>query len=172
MTWKIESFTDVGGNKDQEFVKFIDLPSRTPTVRAGRQRPAGAAARARLGHGRRDGRVARCGIPRRSSSARGPSSAWPSTPTSATDRAGSAIARSAISRRGVRRSCRTRAGARICRRAKDCCAFSNARRRSTASIGSTATDAARRAAPSRSPASTSTPARRAAVELPRRSHAA
>ena len=29
MTWRIESFTDVGGNKDQEFVKFIDLPSRT-----------------------------------------------------------------------------------------------------------------------------------------------
>ena len=29
MTWKIESFTDIGGNKDQEFVKFIDLPSRT-----------------------------------------------------------------------------------------------------------------------------------------------
>jgi hypothetical protein len=30
MTWQIESFTDVGGNKDQEFVKFIDLPSQTP----------------------------------------------------------------------------------------------------------------------------------------------
>jgi hypothetical protein len=29
MTWQIESFTDVGGNKDQEFVKFMDLPSRT-----------------------------------------------------------------------------------------------------------------------------------------------
>jgi hypothetical protein len=29
MTWQIESFTDVGGNKDQEFVKFVDLPSRT-----------------------------------------------------------------------------------------------------------------------------------------------
>ena len=29
MTWQIESFTDVGGNKDQEFVKFIDLPRRT-----------------------------------------------------------------------------------------------------------------------------------------------
>jgi hypothetical protein len=29
MTWEIESFTDVGGNKDQEFVKFIGLPSRT-----------------------------------------------------------------------------------------------------------------------------------------------
>jgi len=29
MTWKIESFTDVDGNKDREFVKFIDLPSRT-----------------------------------------------------------------------------------------------------------------------------------------------
>jgi hypothetical protein len=30
MTWKIESFTDVGGNKDQEFMKYLDLPSRTP----------------------------------------------------------------------------------------------------------------------------------------------
>ncbi|MGE0448554.1 MAG: glycosyltransferase [Vicinamibacterales bacterium] len=30
MTWKIESFADVGGNKDQEFVRYIDLPSRTP----------------------------------------------------------------------------------------------------------------------------------------------
>jgi hypothetical protein len=30
MTWQIESFADVGGNKDQEFVKFIDLPARTP----------------------------------------------------------------------------------------------------------------------------------------------
>jgi hypothetical protein len=29
MTWQIESFTDIGGNKDLEFVKFIDLPSRT-----------------------------------------------------------------------------------------------------------------------------------------------
>ena len=30
MTWQIESFTDVGGNKDQEFLKYLDLPSRTP----------------------------------------------------------------------------------------------------------------------------------------------
>jgi hypothetical protein len=30
MTWQIESFSDVGGNKDQEFVKFIELPSKTP----------------------------------------------------------------------------------------------------------------------------------------------
>jgi hypothetical protein len=30
MTWQIESFTDVGGNKDQEFVKVIELPSKTP----------------------------------------------------------------------------------------------------------------------------------------------
>jgi hypothetical protein len=29
MTWKIESFADVGGNKDQEFLALIDLPSRT-----------------------------------------------------------------------------------------------------------------------------------------------
>jgi hypothetical protein len=29
MTWKTESFTDVDGNKDREFVRFIDLPRRT-----------------------------------------------------------------------------------------------------------------------------------------------
>jgi hypothetical protein len=29
MTWQIESFADVGGNKDLEFMKYIDLPSRT-----------------------------------------------------------------------------------------------------------------------------------------------
>ncbi len=29
MTWKIESFADVDGNKDREFVRFIDLPART-----------------------------------------------------------------------------------------------------------------------------------------------
>ncbi len=51
MTWQIESFTDVGGNKDQEFVKYIELPSRTPpAVRARHQRPAAAAAGSRLVH--------------------------------------------------------------------------------------------------------------------------
>lgn len=30
MTWRTESFTDVDGNKDREFVDFIDLPSRAP----------------------------------------------------------------------------------------------------------------------------------------------
>ena len=29
MTWKTESFTDVDGNKDREFIRFIDLPART-----------------------------------------------------------------------------------------------------------------------------------------------
>lgn len=29
MTWKIESFADVDGNKDREFVKVMDLPGRT-----------------------------------------------------------------------------------------------------------------------------------------------
>jgi hypothetical protein len=29
MTWQIESFADLGGNKDKEFVRFLDLPSRT-----------------------------------------------------------------------------------------------------------------------------------------------
>jgi hypothetical protein len=28
MSWTIESFTDVGGNKDVEFLRFLDLPSR------------------------------------------------------------------------------------------------------------------------------------------------
>ncbi len=30
MTWKTQSFTDVDGNKDREFVKFIDLPQQLP----------------------------------------------------------------------------------------------------------------------------------------------
>jgi hypothetical protein len=30
MTWQIESFTDIGGNKDQEFAKVIDLPRSSP----------------------------------------------------------------------------------------------------------------------------------------------
>jgi hypothetical protein len=29
MTWRFESFSDVGGNKDEAFVEYIDLPSRT-----------------------------------------------------------------------------------------------------------------------------------------------
>ena len=29
MTWQIESFEDIGGNKDQEFLKVLDLPGRT-----------------------------------------------------------------------------------------------------------------------------------------------
>jgi hypothetical protein len=29
MTWRIESFEDVDGNKDQEFLRYIDLPART-----------------------------------------------------------------------------------------------------------------------------------------------
>jgi hypothetical protein len=29
MTWRTDSFTDVDGNKDHEFLKFLDLPSRT-----------------------------------------------------------------------------------------------------------------------------------------------
>ena len=31
MTWRTQSFTDVEGNKDREFLRFLDLPSRTPT---------------------------------------------------------------------------------------------------------------------------------------------
>jgi hypothetical protein len=31
MSWRTESFTDVDGNKDRELLRFIDLPSRTPS---------------------------------------------------------------------------------------------------------------------------------------------
>jgi hypothetical protein len=31
MTWRTESFTDVDGNKDREFLELIDLPSHTPS---------------------------------------------------------------------------------------------------------------------------------------------
>jgi hypothetical protein len=31
MTWKTESFSDVDGNKDREFLGFIDLPALTPS---------------------------------------------------------------------------------------------------------------------------------------------
>ena len=31
MTWKIESFSDVDGNKDKEFIKVLDLPARVPS---------------------------------------------------------------------------------------------------------------------------------------------
>jgi hypothetical protein len=32
MTWQIESFPSVGGNKDEQFLNYIDLPSRTPQL--------------------------------------------------------------------------------------------------------------------------------------------
>ena len=31
MTWRTESFEDVDGNKDREFLQFLDLPARTPS---------------------------------------------------------------------------------------------------------------------------------------------
>ena len=50
MTWQIESFTDVGGNKDQEFVRVHrSAVAHGAAVRARDQRAAEAAARARLG---------------------------------------------------------------------------------------------------------------------------
>ena len=59
MTWQIESFADVGGNKDQEFVKFIDLPSRTPQrFELAINGPQQLLRAARLGHGGRDGGLA------------------------------------------------------------------------------------------------------------------
>ena len=31
MTWRTESFTDVDGNKDREFLRFLNLPQQTPS---------------------------------------------------------------------------------------------------------------------------------------------
>ena len=122
MTWQIESFADVGGNKDQEFVRVHRSAARTTqpfelaingpqallrehgwdTVDA-----MGASAHA-VGlprvHPAVEGRVRRrqAHLRRR----RAP--------------AGSAIAPSVISRPAGRRSCRTRAGRRTCRPATAC----------------------------------------------------
>ena len=84
MTWQIESFTDVGGNKDQEFINFIDLPART-TQRFelainGPQNLLRSTAETR---GRDEG-LANAWDYRTSSTAK-PSSAWPSTPTWSAD---------------------------------------------------------------------------------------
>ena len=87
MTWQIESFTDVGGNKDRGVREVHRLAvADRPAVRARRQRPAGAAG-ARMG-GQRSTRWAcreRRGTTATSSIARRPSSAWRSTPTSSTN---------------------------------------------------------------------------------------
>ena len=102
MTWQIESFTDVGGNKDQEFVKFIDLPSRTtqPFELAinGPQtllREHGWSTVDAMGVSR-----TLVGLPRLHPAARRRNSASPSTPTWRPGPDGSAIAPSATSPSG------------------------------------------------------------------------
>ena len=158
MTWQIESFTDVGGNKDQEFVKFIDLPSRTPQrFELAINGPQTAAARARLGHGRRDARVAHAGgLPRLHPRLEGRVRRRQAHLRRQPAPAGSATGPSATSRPAARRSCRTPAGPRTCRPARGCSRFRRWTRRSTASTASTATTSATRGAPPRSRASTST----------------
>jgi hypothetical protein len=135
MTWKIESFADVDGNKDKEFIKVIDLPSRVGRdPRAGRDSRGGTAGDLPAIHfklavngprrccGSTDGTPstrwacrARSGTTGRSSRTRKGSSAWPRTRTWRIDRGGSATAPSAISPRAGRPSCRTPGGARTCR---------------------------------------------------------
>ena len=140
MTWQIESFTDVGGNKDQEFVKFIDLPSRTPQpfelAINGPQtllREHGWATVDAMGVSRSRGTIAS------SSSDRRRSSASPSTPTWPRDRAGSAIARNATWRRPAGAGAGHRLDRRTCPPARGCSPFRARTRRSRASTGSTAT---------------------------------
>ena len=48
MTWKIESFADVDGNKDKEFIKVIDLPSRVGRPRSSGDGAGGPAIRFKL----------------------------------------------------------------------------------------------------------------------------
>ena len=146
MTWQIESFTDVGGNKDVEFVKYIDLPSRTAQpfeLAVNGPRSLLAA------HGWTT--VDAMGVSRtpwdyRDFIHRSKAEFGVAKHTYvATARAGSAIAPSAISRRAVPRSCRTRAGRRTCRRAKACSPSRRPTRRWPASIASTRATPARTA---------------------------
>ena len=126
MTWQIESFTDVGGNKDQEFVQ-IHRPAVADGAAASSWRSTGRSACCASTAGTRSTRWAsraRCGTTGRSSSESRANSASPSTPTSRPARDGSAIAPSVISPPGGRRSCRTPAGPRTCRTARVCSPFS------------------------------------------------
>jgi hypothetical protein len=139
MTWQIESFTDVGGNKDQEFVEFIDLPSRT-------QQPFELAINGPQQLLREHGWDtvdamacrARRGTIATSSIARRPSSASPSTPTSPAVPAGSATGPSATWPPAARRSCRTPAGRAHLPHGDGLLAFSTPTRRLPASTASTA----------------------------------
>ena len=140
MTWQIESFTDVGGNKDQEFLKYHrPAVTNAAALRAGDQRarrrccantagPPSTPCRCR-GH---PGAIAI------SSTARRPNSASRNTPTWQTDRAGSAIAPSVTWRPDGPRSCRTRVGPPSARRARACSRFRPPRTPHAASTASTA----------------------------------
>ena len=167
MTWQIESFTDVGGNKDQEFVKLhrpAVADARSPSSWRSTVRSSCCASTA----GRRVDAmgVSRTpeGLPRVHPVGRGRSSASPSTPTSST--------RSRLVQRSDRvlsrvRTPGARAGhrldARTCRPARACSRSRRPTRRSPASSASTPTTTATRArARARSPASTSTRDSRAA----------
>ena len=125
MTWQIESFTDVGGNKDQEFVRFIDLPSRTSQPF---ELAINGPQRLLREHGWST--VDAMSVSRNLWDYRDfihrskPSSA--SRSTTFDPRAGSATGPSAISRRDGRRSFRTRAGPPTCRPGA-CSAFSRPR---------------------------------------------
>ena len=138
MTWQIESFTDVGGNKDQR-VREVHRPAvaDAAAVRAGDQRTAEAAARTRLGDGGRDAGLAHAvGVSRVHPALEGRVRRRQTHLRGQPHPAGSAIARSAIWRRAARRSCRTPAGPRICRPAKACWRSRRSTRPSPASIGS------------------------------------
>ena len=158
MTWKIKSFADTGGNKDQEFLRFIDLPARVgdrftlavngphDLLRAHGWRTADGMALSRTSGSYRDF-VRSCTR----------SSASPSTPTSGRTRGGSAIARPATWRRADQPSCRIRAGRRTCRPARASWRSARPRRRSTPWHGWTPTTRGTRGGRARSPTITSTP---------------
>jgi ABC-type multidrug transport system ATPase subunit len=157
MSWTTGSFTDVDGNKEREFVRFLDLPGRAA------QRFALAV------NGPHDLLAAHGWSPvdgmsvsrslwdyREFIQARGRSSASRNMRTWPTARAGSAIGRRAISPPAGRRSCRRPAGALTCRRGRVSSRFRPWTRRWKGSTASMATTPGMPGAHGRPRASTST----------------
>ena len=126
MTWQIESFTDVGGNKDQEFLKFIDLPSRTSQpFELAINGPQGCCANTVGIPSTPWASRARSSTTGRSFRSRKRSSASPNTHASQRARAGSAIEPSAISRQGGQPWSRTRMDRAPAAHGEGLLAFSN-----------------------------------------------
>ena len=125
MTWQIESFLDVGGNKNSEFGIIADLPAAVDVpLELAYDVPDEVLDELRARGWKLRGPCPRCRTTptctATTSQACSASSVSRSRRTSARGAAGSAIARSASSPSGGPRSCRTPVGRPTSRPARDC----------------------------------------------------